>query len=79
MAYTGVKDLYLPDNAKLLNEAGYVVLAFDYKGWGASEGPRSRFPDWRAGSGQLIVCGAAATRLMPARAKPRKTQRRRSH
>ena len=40
--YTGVKDLYLPDNARVLNEAGYVVLTFDYKGWGASEGPRGR-------------------------------------
>jgi dipeptidyl aminopeptidase/acylaminoacyl peptidase len=40
--YTGVKDLYLPDNARVLNEAGYVALTFDYKGWGASEGPRSR-------------------------------------
>ncbi len=40
--YTGVKDLYLPDNAARLNEAGYVVLTFDYKGWGKSEGSRSR-------------------------------------
>jgi fermentation-respiration switch protein FrsA (DUF1100 family) len=40
--YTGVKDLYLPDNAAVLNEAGYVVLTFDYKGWGKSEGQRSR-------------------------------------
>jgi hypothetical protein len=40
--YTGVKDLYLPDNARVLNEAGYAVLTFDYKGWGASEGSRSR-------------------------------------
>jgi hypothetical protein len=40
--YTGVKDLYLPDNARVLNEAGYVVLTFDYKGWGQSEGARSR-------------------------------------
>jgi dipeptidyl aminopeptidase/acylaminoacyl peptidase len=40
--YTGVKDLYLPDNARVLNEAGYVVLTFDYKGWGDSAGPRSR-------------------------------------
>ena len=40
--YTGVKDLYLPDNARALNEAGYVVPTFDYKGWGESEGPRTR-------------------------------------
>jgi len=40
--YTGVKDLYLPDNARVLNEAGYAVLTFDYKGWGASGGPRNR-------------------------------------
>src|SRR5262249_28525127 len=40
--YTGVKDLYLPDNARVLTDAGYVVMTFDYKGWGKSEGPRSR-------------------------------------
>jgi uncharacterized protein len=40
--YTGVKDLYLPDNARVLNAAGYMVMTFDYKGWGDSEGPRSR-------------------------------------
>ena len=40
--YTGVKDLLLPDNARVLTEAGYVVLVFDYKGWGGSEGPTSR-------------------------------------
>ena len=37
--YTGVKDLYLPDNARVLVQAGYVVLAFDYKGWGEERGP----------------------------------------
>ena len=40
--YTGVKDLYLPDNARVLVEAGYVALTFDYKGWGESEGSRTR-------------------------------------
>ena len=40
--YTGVKDLYLPDNARVLNEAGYVVMTFDYKGWGESAGARNR-------------------------------------
>jgi fermentation-respiration switch protein FrsA (DUF1100 family) len=40
--YTGVKDIYLPDNARVLNEAGFVALTFDYKGWGDSEGARSR-------------------------------------
>ena len=40
--YTGVKDLYLPDNARVLVEAGYVVMTFDYKGWGTSQGSRSR-------------------------------------
>ncbi len=40
--YTGVRNLYLPDIARILNGAGYVVLSFDYKGWGDSEGPPSR-------------------------------------
>jgi uncharacterized protein len=40
--YTGVKDLYLPDNARILNRAGYVAMTFDYKGWGESAGARSR-------------------------------------
>src|SRR5436853_5943044 len=54
--YTGVKDLYLPDNARVLNEAGYVVLTFDYKGWGASEGPRSRLaPYGRAADVQAAL------------------------
>jgi fermentation-respiration switch protein FrsA (DUF1100 family) len=40
--YTGVRNLYLPDIARILNGAGYVVLTFDYKGWGDSDGPPSR-------------------------------------
>ena len=48
--YTGVKDLYLPDNARVLNEAGYVVMTFRHpcpsrrgqgnSGIGRSRGPR---------------------------------------
>jgi dipeptidyl aminopeptidase/acylaminoacyl peptidase len=40
--YTGVRSIYLPDNARLLADAGYVVLTFDYKGWGDSDGPKTR-------------------------------------
>jgi dipeptidyl aminopeptidase/acylaminoacyl peptidase len=40
--YTGVRSIYLPDNARVLAEAGYVVLTFDYKGWGDSDGPKTR-------------------------------------
>ena len=53
--YTGVKDLYLPDNARALNAAGYAAMTFDYKGWGGSEGkspnrlaPYSRVADVQA-------------------------------
>jgi uncharacterized protein len=40
--YTGVRSIYLPDNARVLAESGYVVLTFDYKGWGDSDGPKTR-------------------------------------
>ena len=40
--YTGVRNIYLPDYARVLARTGYVVLTFDYKGWGDSDGPRSR-------------------------------------
>jgi len=40
--YTGVRALYLPDNARELAGLGYAVLTFDYKGWGDSEGPKNR-------------------------------------
>jgi dienelactone hydrolase len=40
--YTGVKDLYLPDTARVLTNQRYMVMTFDYKGWSESVGPRSR-------------------------------------
>jgi dipeptidyl aminopeptidase/acylaminoacyl peptidase len=57
--YTGVRNLYLPDIAQVLNEAGYVVLTFDYKGWGDSDGPRSRLSPY----GRVIDSQAAITFL----------------
>src|SRR6516225_2871248 len=38
----GERSIYLPDNARVLAEAGYVVLTFDYKGWGDSDGAKTR-------------------------------------
>lgn len=57
--YTGVRSLYLPDNARILNDAGYVVLTFDYKGWGDSDGPRSRLSPY----GRVADAQAALTFL----------------
>ena len=57
--YTGVKNIYLPDNAKFLNQAGYVAMVFDYKGWGDSEGSRSRLAPY----GRVIDVQAAMTFL----------------
>jgi dipeptidyl aminopeptidase/acylaminoacyl peptidase len=54
--YTGVKDLYLPDNAAALVAEGYVVLAFDYKGWGESEGLKSHLnPHGRVADAQAAL------------------------
>jgi fermentation-respiration switch protein FrsA (DUF1100 family) len=59
--YTGVRSLYLPDNARVLNEAGYVVLTFDYKGWGDSDGPKSRLaPYGRVADAQAALTFLAA-------------------
>lgn len=57
--YTGVKDLYLPDAARALNDAGYVAMTFDYKGWGDSEGVRSRLAPY----GRVMDVQAAMTFL----------------
>jgi pimeloyl-ACP methyl ester carboxylesterase len=40
--YTGVKNLYLDEMARRFAAAGFVAMTFDYKGWGASEGPPLR-------------------------------------
>jgi dipeptidyl aminopeptidase/acylaminoacyl peptidase len=51
-----VKDLYLPDNAAALVAEGYVVLAFDYKGWGESEGPKNHLnPHGRVADAQAAL------------------------
>jgi uncharacterized protein len=57
--YTGVRNLYLPDTAQVLTNAGYVVLTFDYKGWGDSDGPKSRLSPY----GRVIDSQAALTFL----------------
>ncbi len=40
--FTGVRSLILPDYAKVFADAGFVVLTFDYRGWGPSEGAKWR-------------------------------------
>src|ERR1700730_11547418 len=59
--YTGVRNIYLPDNARVLAEAGYVVLNFDYKGWGDSKGPKTRLaPHSRVADVQAALTFLAA-------------------
>ncbi|MEH2482289.1 dipeptidyl aminopeptidase/acylaminoacyl peptidase [Nitrobacteraceae bacterium AZCC 2146] len=44
--FGGIKEGVLPSLAKLLAEAGYTALTFDFRGFGASEGPQGRLvPD----------------------------------
>jgi len=40
--FTGIKELILPDYARRFATAGYAALAFDYRGFGESEGERGR-------------------------------------
>jgi pimeloyl-ACP methyl ester carboxylesterase len=40
--YMGLKEIYMPQVAAALAEAGIASLAFDYRGFGESEGPRYR-------------------------------------
>jgi acetyl esterase/lipase len=40
--YSGIRSLILPDYAKHFVAAGYVVLSFDYRGYGGSEGTKWR-------------------------------------
>ena len=49
----------MPDTAKALTDAGYVVLTFDYKGWGDSDGPKSRLSPY----GRVIDSQSALTFL----------------
>jgi len=40
--FAGTKDMFLPDYAKKFAENGYIVLTFDYRGFGKSEGEAGR-------------------------------------
>src|SRR5919202_5770252 len=57
--FTYLKSLLLPDIAKALNAAGYPALVFDYRGFGASDGPRWRVLPWE----QVADARAALTFL----------------
>ena len=62
--YTGIKDLYLPDNAARLVDEGYVAMVFDYKGWGESEGsPSGSAPDVRGVTGPVGSAWSESQRL----------------
>lgn len=65
--YTGVKGLYFPEISARLVDAGYAVFAFDYRGWGESDGrpgvldPYGRVDDTQAAITCLLSTGASRT------------------
>lgn len=68
--YQGLKVLHPERFARALTPRGYAVLAFDYRGFGASEGPRGRLApqewvqDVRAAVDRLTACERVdATRI----------------
>src|ERR1700754_5066066 len=68
--YQGLKVLHPERFARALTPLGYAVLAFDYRGFGGSEGERGRLPpqDWvqdvRSAVDRLSGCDwVDATRL----------------
>lgn len=40
--FTGIREVILPEYARVFTEAGYVSLTLDYRGFGGSEGPKWR-------------------------------------
>ena len=40
--YSGIRNLILPDYAKVFTDAGFPCLGFDYRGFNGSEGPKWR-------------------------------------
>lgn len=40
--FTGIREIILPEYARVFTEAGYVSLIFDYRGFGKSEGAKWR-------------------------------------
>jgi alpha/beta superfamily hydrolase len=48
-AGTGTKETFLPEISQRLVSNGYVVLRFDYRGFGESEGHESRLIPWEQG------------------------------
>ena len=67
--YTYVKTMVMPDIAKALTAAGYVALVFDYRGFGASAGPRWRLiPDEQVRDARAaLTCLADQPHVDPAR------------